>query len=220
MYYLISNIFICVCAFVSFILGAVRFLKARKALYAVMIVLGVGCIAYGRLYQVVRLIVGGNILGEFQLGILGVVGSLMFFFSANFGTMDTLADDGSKSFKKYRIIALAAPILALLLYLVFMLFADISLLWKIIGAVLCVFVMQTTYFNLKHLIFPDVDFGVIKCLKPYNALAIVYAFLCIAEAVAMSRENEVFTLAVGVLTGITVLAIVPMLRRGVKQWTA
>lgn len=67
-----------------------------------MIVPSVGCIFFGRLYQVVRLLTGGDIANEFQLGILGVIGSLMFFFSANFGAMDSLADDGSKEYNYFK----------------------------------------------------------------------------------------------------------------------
>ncbi len=102
MVYLISNIFVCVCALISFIYGITQFFKPKKAIYAQMIVLGVGCIAFGRLYQVVRLLTGGEVLGEFQLGILGVIGSLMFFFSANFGTIDSLADDRSKQYTYFK----------------------------------------------------------------------------------------------------------------------
>lgn len=219
MIYLISNIFICVCALISFILGIVQFMKPKKPLYAQMIVLGVGCIAFGRMYQTVRLLTGGDILDEFQLGMLGTIGSLMFFFSANFGAMDSLADDGSKEYTKYRLIAFAAPLTAIVLYVTLLLFSDVPRLWKIIGAVLTFFIMQATYFNLKHLIFPDVDYGIINCLKPYNAVVLFYALLCIADTIAMSRESEIAVAVVSAQIGITVLLITPMLMKGVKKWT-
>ena len=220
MLYLISNIFVCVCALISFIYGITQFFKPKKAIYAQMIVLGVGCIAFGRLYQVVRLLTGGDILHEFQLGILGVIGSLMFFFSANFGAIDSLADDKSKKYSKYRLIAFAAPLAALALYIVFLLFFDALRLWKIVGAVVTFFIMQTTYYNLKHLIFPDVDYGVINCLKPYNAAVLFYALFCIADIIAMSRESQIAVAIVSAEIGITVLLITPLLAKGVKKWTA
>ena len=219
MLYLISNLFVCVCALFSFIYGITQFFKPKKAIYAQMIVLGVGCIAFGRLYQVVRLLTGGDILNEFQLGILGVIGSLMFFFSANFGAIDSLADDKSKKYSKYRLIAFAAPLAALALYIGFLLFLGAPRLWKIIGAVVTFFIMQTTYFNLKHLIFPDVDYGVINCLKPYNAAVLFYALFCIADIIAMSRESEIAVAIVSAEIGITVLLITLLLAKGVKKWT-
>ena len=216
---LITNIFTCVCAFTGFIYGIVKFFKPRKALYAQMITLAVGCMAFGRLYQVVRLMTGGNIYNEFQLGILGVVGSLLFLFSANFGLMDSLADDGSKTFLKYRIIPLLAPLLVVVLYVVFILCSDLPSLAKIMGAFLTFFVIETSYFNLKHLIFPDVDFGVVNCMKSYNLLALIYDFLCIAEMIAVSRGIETGICAIGVLMGIILALIVPVAERGMKKWT-
>ena len=219
MIYLISNVFVCACAMISFIYGTMQFFKPKKAVYAQMIVLGVGCIAFGRMYQVVRLLTGGEIISAFQLGTLGSIGSLMFFFSANFGTIDSLADDRSKQYIKYRLLAFAAPLGALALYLAFILFSDVSNLWKMIGAAMTFFIMQTTYFNLKHLIFPDVEYGVINCLKPYNALVLLYSLFCIADIIAITRESEIAVIVVSAEIGVTVLLIVPMLARGVKKWT-
>lgn len=216
---LISNIFVFVCALISFVYGITQFFKPKKAIFAQMIVLGVGCITFGRLYQVVRLLTGGDIANEFQLGILGVIGSLMFFFSANFGAMDSLADDGSKEYAKYRILAFAAPVTALALYVIFLLLGDVSNYWKIVGAVLTFFIMQTTYYCLKHFIFPDVEYGVIKCLKPYNALVLLYALFCIADVIAVTRNSDVAVAVVSAQIGITVLLITPMLVKGVRKWT-
>ena len=216
---LISNIVTCVFAFAGFIYGIIKFFKPKKALYAQMITLGVGCMAFGRLYQVVRLLTGGEILGEFQLGILGAIGSLVFFFSANFGLMDSLADDGSKEYRKYRIIPLVAPVAMLLIFIIFILLPDTSMLSKITGAVITLFVINTTYFNLKHLIFPDVDFGIINCLKAYNVAVIVYSFLCMAELVAVCREVDVAIAVTGILMGAVLLVIVPLVERGIKKWT-
>ena len=69
--FLIANIITCVCALVGFIYGIVKFFKPKKAVYAQMITLSVGCMAFGRLYQVVRLLTEGDITDSFQLGILG-----------------------------------------------------------------------------------------------------------------------------------------------------
>lgn len=216
---LITNIITCCCAFAGFIFGIVKFFQPRKAVYAQMITLAAGCMAFGRLYQVVRLLTNGNILNEFQLGILGVIGSLVFFFSANYGLMDSLADDGSKKYRKYRIIPLAAPAVILFIYIFLIAVADFSLMLKIMGAVITLFAMQTAYFNLKHLIFPDVDYGIIKCLKSYNLAVLIYSFICIAEFIAISYEKELAICITGTLMGIILLIVVPAVERGIKKWT-
>ena len=217
--YLIANIITCICAFISFFYGIAKFFKPKKAIYAQMITLAAGCVAIGRLYQAVRLLTGGGITDEFQLGLFGVIGSLLFFFSANFGLMDSLADDGSKQYVKYRIIPVAAPAAAIALYLIFVLLADMPTITTITGAVITLFVVLSSYYNLKHLIFPDVDYGVIKCLKMYNLLTLIYSFICIAEIIVIGKNNEIAYLVTAVIIGVLILIIVPSVERGIKKWT-
>ena len=217
--YLIANSITCLCAFVGFVYGLVHFFKPKKAVYAQMITFAVGSVAFGRLYQVVRLLTGGDIVDQFQLGILGIIGSLMFLFSANFGLMDSLADDGSRQFLRFRLIPLAAPAVSAALYVAFILFADVSTFAKVTGAIITVFVMLASYYNLKHLIFPDVDFGIINCLKFYNLLSLFYSLTCIAEMIAVSRGHEIVTLMICVVTGALLIGVVLSVERGIKKWT-
>ena len=216
---LIANIITCICALIGFIYGIIKFFKPKKAVYPQMITLAVGCMAFGRLYQVVRLLTGGEILNSFQLGLFGIIGSLMFLFSANYGAIDSLADDGSKEFTKYRIVSVAAPLVAAALYFIFIFAADTAKLTKIIYGIITVFVMLASYFHLKHLIFPDVDFGVINCLKPYNLLALMYSFICMAEMIFLSLNSEIGILIVGVIMGGLLIGIVISVERGIKKWT-
>lgn len=216
--YLFANIVVCACAFLGFIYGGIRFFRPKKALYAQMITLSLGCVTFGRLFNIVRLITGGNLTDNFQLGFLGVLGSLMFFFSANYGTIDSLADDGSKEFTKHRIIALVAPVAAIAIYVALFLFSDVSDLWKILGAVLTAFVMAASYFHLKHLIFPDVDFGVVKSLRLYNLLGLIYSVSVFVECSALSHGNEVLTLICCCVSGVVTLAMIPAIVKGVAKW--
>lgn len=216
---LIANIIVCVCAFIGFIHGIVKVLIPKKAVYAQMITLAVGCVAFGRLYQVVRLLTGGDMFNGFQLGVFGVIGSLMFLYSANYGAMDSLADDGTRKFLKYRLISIAAPVAALGLYVLFIFYTELPRSVKIASALVTIFVMHASYYNLKHLIFPDVDYGIIKCLKPYNLLALLYTFLCLAEMIVIGLGSEIGILTIGVLIGVILIGIVITLERGMKKWT-
>ena len=216
---LIGNIFTCAGAFFGFNYGITKFFKPKKAVYAQMITFACGCMAFGRLYQIVRLLTAGDIFERFQLGVLGVFGGLVFLFSANFGLMDSLADDGSKKYLKYRLIPLVAPAAAVAAYLVFFAFKDYPLLVKIMAGLVCLFAAQSSYYNLKHFIFPDVDFGVINSLKLYNLLSLIFSALCVAEVIAYSRINEVLSLVIGILLGIDLMLITPAVERGIKKWT-
>ena len=216
---LLANIIVCAGALGGFIYGAVRFFRRNKAVYAQMITLACGVTAFGRLYQIIRIISIGNVTDGFHLGILGTFGSLLFLFAANFGLMDTLCDDGSKELRKYRLIPVAAPVLVIAAYLVLFLITDQTVLVKSVAGAISFIVLLASYFNLKHLIIPDVDFGVIRCLRAYNLLALIYEFLCISELISMSRGNDVTTLIVGILTGVVMPLITISVYRGVKKWT-
>ena len=216
--YLIANIIGFVCSLFGFIYGGLKFFRPRQALYAQMITLALGCCAFGRLFYIVRLLSSGFITGSVQLGFFGVVGSFMFFFSSNFGTLDSLLDDRTKEFRKYRVISFIAPAIFIALYVLLFLIADISLMWKILGAVLTVFAAMSTYFNLKHLIFPDVEFGVVKCLRPYNMLVLIYSLSVFGECVGLSRDIPVLTLICCIVSGVIAAAMMPMIVRGLKKW--
>ena len=218
--YLIANIIVCTCALAGFIYGGITFFRPRQALYALMITLSLGCITFGRLFNIVRLLTGGDLTDNIQLGFLGMIGSLMFFFSANYGTVDTLLDDRTKAFTKYRLIAFTAPAAAIVMYALLFLLGDSPLLWIILGAVLTVFALPASYFNLKHLIFPDVDFGVVKCLRLYNFLVLLYSLSVYIECVGLSRDNEVLTLICCIFNGLITVAMMPSIVRGLKKWRA
>ena len=217
--YLLANIITCAGALAGFIYGAILFFRPKKAVYAQMITFAVGCMAFGRLYQVIRLITVGDITSRFHLGMLGVIGSLMFFFSANFGLMDSILDDGSKEYRKYRLIPISVSALTLIIYLVFFLFTKQPLLVKITAFFISLFVTCASYYNLKHLIFPDVEFGVIRCQKTYNFLALVFELLCLLEMIAQSRDKAFMTLIIGILMGLILPAIVVSVDRGIKKWS-
>ena len=215
-----SNALICICGFIGFFYGMDRFFKPRKAVYAQMITLSAGCMAFGRLYQVIRILtIGSDMYEHFQLGFLGLIGSLLFLFSANFGVMDSLADDGSKKYQKYRLIPLAAPLVAILNFVIFTLLRDLPMVLNVEFLATTLVVGCASYFNLKHLIFPDVDFGVINCLKGYNALALAMEFLSLAEMDSIALNRTFPFPFIGFLMGIVIIAIPIVVERGIKKWS-
>ena len=216
---LLANIITCAGALVGFVYGAFRFFHPKAAVYTQMVTFACLVILFGRLYQIIRIVTVGELAERFHLGVLGMIGSILFLFAANFGVMDSLVDDGSKELRKYRLIPLAAPALVLAAWLAIFCFADDSIPTKIVTGVISVCVMLASYFNLKHLIIPDVAFGVIRSIRQYNLLALIYEFLCFAEMIAQIRNREIITLIVGILAGILLPFIILSVDRGGKKWS-
>lgn len=215
---LVVNIIVCVAAFFGFIYGGILFFRPKRALYAQMITLAMGVIGFGRLFLVCRILTGGEITETFQLGFIGMFASFLFFFSANYGAVDSLIDDSIERSFASKLVTFLAPVVVIVLYIAFFIFADVSLMWKIFGGILSFNIALSAYFNLKHLLSPDVDKGVITCLRPYNLLALIYAVSVVVECIGLSHGNDVLTFVAGIISAISIILIIPLIERGVKKW--
>ena len=216
---LTENLAILVCSAVGFLLGAFRYLRPRQPLYASMIVLGLSCILLGRMFQCVWLWIGGSLTEDFQIGVLGAVGAFSFFFSANFGQIDSLVDDGGKQFRRWRIIAWIGPVCAAALYML-ILFSSAGAAFKAAYGFTSFMIALASYFHVKHLFIPDVDYGVVRCQRGYNALALCIGLASIAEGIALARNNELLIWISGGLLCVLSLLLAPVMDRGVKKWKA
>lgn len=215
---LVANIIVCVAAFAGFIYGGILFFRPKKALYAQMITLALGVIGFGRLFLVIRILTGGEITETFQLGFVGMFASFLFFFTANYGAVDSLIDDSVERSIWSKLATFLAPLGAIILYIVFFIVKDTSLMWRIFGGMLTLNIALSTYFNLKHLISPDIDKGVITCLRPYNLLALIYAASVLVECIGLSSGNDVLAFVAGLISAISIILIIPLIERGVKKW--
>ena len=211
------NLAILVCAALGVLFG-IRYLLTRKNLYASMIVLGVSCLALGRLYQCARLWTGGLLTERFQPGILGIMGAFSFFFSSNYGQVDSLVDDGGERMKKYRRLGLigAAYVIALTIPI---LVSPTQIGFKVGCALSAIMMACACYFHVKHLFIPDVDRGVVHCLRGYNALAVALSVLSLCELNALTYGWNAVLVISGAGECIAALLLVPMMDRGVKKWT-
>ena len=137
-----------------------------------------------------------------------------FLFSSYFGAIDRLADGGEPMYLPYRLAALAAPlaVLGLTAWSVTSYGPDASL-----PLLLPVVPMGLTlYFALKHLLLPDVETGIIRVMRPYNALVIL---LGLGQTAMLfpglpGTAQSVVTLLVCVL----LTAMLPMAEMGVRKW--
>lgn len=217
--YLIMSLALSVCAAVGFGYGLFRFFRDEEALYIRMIVFAVGCAMLGRIFETLLLLVNGQIGGGFNVGMLGIAGSFLFLFSANYGQMDSIVDDGSKQFIKTRVIALAAP-LAVMGIWCFLVASKGLNQTTIAQGVESMLIALAAYFHLKHVIIKDVVFGIIRSVRNYNILALVYALICMLEMIVKSFNLPSFCIIIVyvLLCGI-MLAFIPVLERGMKNWT-
>ena len=212
----LSELFLLAGSIVGFTYGTVVFLSKKTPLYAKMIAGAVCCMMFGYLLAVIRRIAGFE-ERSFRLDYLTYIGVFLFLLTANAGLMDGLVDDGSKRVKKYRVFALAAPVVISLLFVPVAL-SYISTLSKICCGAVALFAAAASYFNFKHAVIPDVEFGVIHCVRAYNWIALLYAVLLTGTLTARALGWELAVLILSILTCVDMIMILPMLKRGIDRW--
>ena len=130
-----------------------------------------------------------------------------------------IVDDGSKIMRPARCIALIAPLCAILLYLPNGLMEDLPLPTKISVFLVWIPAIFSVYYNLKHSIIPDFDFGFIKAIKPYSILAVCLGFaelLCLTAWDYLYNTQLVITSVI--FAGLCV-ALMIVAKKGAERWT-
>ena len=203
----------------AFIYGLNKFFKKGTPLFLQSITMAMGCHSLGSVYHLCQTLTTNRVIEGFTPAYLGRIGFFLFLIAASYGQMDRIVDDGSKKFRPFRIIAFIALICAALLYLPSGLMEDLPMSTKI--AVLLVWIPAaiSVYYNLKHAIIPDFDFGFIKAIKPYNVLATCLGF---AELLCLTAWNYLSNVALVITAFVFSWLCIAMMfsaKKGAEKWT-
>lgn len=205
-------------AFAAFIYGIKHFFKKGKPLYLQSITMAMGCHSLGSVYHICQMLTRGAVSDGFTPAYLGRIGFFLFFLVASYGQMDRIVDDRSPALRKSRIWALLAPALGLLLYIPNFL-KDMPNATKVTYFLVWIPAIFSLYFNLKHVIIPNIDFGFVKAIKPYNIFALCLGF---SELVCLTTWNYPNSIALVItafiFAGLCVSTVVSA-KKGVEKWT-
>ena len=203
----------------SLVYGLRHFFKKGKPLFLQSITMAMGSHALGSIYHMCQSLTSENVVEGFTPAYLGHIGFFLFIITASYGQLDRIVDDGSPKMRKSRIIALLAPVLALLIYISNALPEDIAVSTKVVYALVWLPAMISVYFNLKHAIIPDLDFGFIKAIKPYNLLVLLLSFSELLCLTAWDYYYPVLLAVSSLVFGALCICTMVLARRGVKKWT-
>lgn len=201
------------------IYGLIHFFRKGKPLFLQSLALAMACYALSEIYHLCLTYTSEVVMEGFTPAYLGRIGFYMFFMTGSYGQLDRIVDDRTAKMRPARWIALLAPVCAVLLYLPNGLLHDIPLSTKISYALVWLPAIISVYYNLKHALIPDLDFGFIKALKPYNVLAV---FLGIAELVCMTAwnyDNDIFLAAISVIVAVLCVCTTIAAKKGAEKWT-
>ena len=200
------------------LIHGVRMTIARKLpLYFQLSMAAVACLLLGYIFDVCDYLVNRLLNEGYMIGYLGSIGSFLFLLTGSIGYMDGIIDDGSPPMKKCRYIALIGPAVAMVLWVPNLL-ADVPVATKVVYTLLWIPAMCSSYFNLKHAIIPDMGFGFVKAIRPFNIAAVSFTFLQLIHLTLWNFCDWIPLLLSGVVFGSSSIVMIVMADRGVKRW--
>ena len=206
---------------VTFIYGVKNFFKKGKAYYLQIVTMAFGCYALGSFYHLCQTITTEEVAEGFTAAYLGRIGFFLFLFTANFGQMDGLLDEKTQPFKKFRYIALIAPVVAVLLYLLCLL-TDMHYSTKISLAFIWISAIFSSYYNFKHAIISDLGYGFAKAIRPYNICALILTFTELILQVLWCNYDIDYGMIIIAFVSVVFSVMCPVtiiaLKRGVEAW--
>lgn len=206
----------------SAIYGIAVSFKKKSILFAQIIASGVACLALGNIFTLMLRItapeeIKNSLTNGFNIGMLGVFGFFIFIFSAAFGQIDGLGDDRSKAMRKYRIIGILA-VVPVIVSVVLIVLSPIGDTLKIVYAILYSPAALASYYNLKHLILPDVDLGIIACIRKYNLfMLITTGIILLSTVLKVYQLTALYGISV-ILLGIMGFVLIISAKRGAERW--
>jgi hypothetical membrane protein len=96
---------------------------------------------------------------------------------------------------------------------------DLPLSTKIAVSLVWLLAIFSVYYNLKHAIIPDCDFGFVKAIKPYNIFAVCLGF---SELLCLTAWDYLYNTQLVICSVIFAIFSVLTMRaakKGAEQWT-
>jgi len=188
-------------------------------MFSVLVIGAFGCFMMGHLYEFLSDLIGVYDQSIFNVGMVARIGGFGFIFSASFAQMDGLVDDKTRTVAKYRFIALIAPVAMALIYAPIAL-SSLGIYVKVMYGIVFLFGALAGYYNLKHLIIPDVSFGIIASIRLYSLFSLFSTLLYAMMISSHFMGYETVSFGLGILLGITYPCTVIAMEKGRQKWTS
>lgn len=199
-------------ALIASVYGGLTAFRPKTPLFYRIVLFAMLTCLIGNIYTVLYGLLWVQGEGGFHVGYLGYSGMFFFLYSSYYGAINSLADGKEREFRGFRLTAGA---------LAFMFFVASVWMMRLFGKALWLHIVVipmsfSVYFAIKHLVLPDVEMGIIRVMRPYNALIIA---LCVSMMLRLlSDAGSVLNTASSVCTGVLLAACMPVVRNGVRKW--
>lgn len=202
------------------IYGICAFFFKKAALYFRILTLATLCYASCALFKALYYLCYSEDIKGLGITFLCYFGCFLSLFCANYGQYNTLIDDGSRRFRKYRISAVAAPVftLGLLLYYILSNVENTTVFNNVINFIGYFPAVLASYYNLKHFLVPDMDFTFIRWIRRINLCALLIECLSILHAFLSANGYRLLSAFSALAVAICFLLMLLFAERGRKTW--
>lgn len=215
---IIINIYLLVCACIGLIYGLTAMYRKKQPLYFKLMVFPIACQVFSRAFYTITLLCYGELPSTFNIGFLGFATFFLFLYFPNVGTIDNLVDEKKERFTKYRMLPIIVPTLELAVAIVAFFFDYAQLPVRIFFIILTLFAGLAGYFNMKHLIIPDVEDGIINSLRRFNLVCLIFEVLSLSEIGLYCFDLQSPVIFVQALLGVFYIAFLPFLSKEARKW--
>lgn len=214
----IGDVIVLLTSLVALIYGIKIVISKKTVLYFQIILCAVGCHIVGYAFDLSEVLTAGTVSEGLNIGYLGNIGCFLFLLTANFGCLDGIIDDGSSIMKKSRFLALLAPLAVAILYIPNML-SLVPVITKLAYLPVWLVAAFTSYMHLKHVLVPDMGFGFVKAIRPFNIAALVFTVMELIHLTLWNYNSWIALMISGILLGSSVIAMIVTMDKGVRKWT-
>lgn len=219
MYYWISEAVIILGLLIALAMGRDAWANRKKALFPKLVAAGLGCMTLGCVHDMVYLLVTGTYANDVYVGHLGVMGCFLFLISASYGQLDGIFDDKSKENRKFRILALLAPLVLTLLFIPTYLSHRMTAGMKLVDYLGWLPIIVASYYNCKHAILPDRGFAFVKAVRPYNIAAVILEISEVLYLTMYTVENQTGIVVCSVFVAVSAVGVMYFAKKGAREWT-
>ena len=154
---------------------------------------------------------------------VGTFSFALFIVSANRGTLDEIVDDRNNNENSHaRLLAYIAPIISLLLIAanVSLNIYNTSLLAGILSLICTLPIIPATYYNLKHLIMPKDELGLLDATRHCNMFALGAQIIFLINSILLKIfAGEIAIIATGFSSNLMIALLVVFAVKGAEKWT-
>lgn len=201
---------------IGFIIGMVNILKKKAPYFFTLIIFAVGCFVIEQVSLAVNTVCG--IYDDVWVGALGVFGCNLFLLSANHGALDKVVAESGLPIGK-RLLSLVVPaVLAASSAAIFFMWKDRNMMGAVVFTLILIPAIPASYYNVKHLLLPEDDIGLLKAVKGCDIMSLIFFFMSVIYLFVITSDSILGIVIAAVLHALPVLGLALAAVKGVKQW--